>query len=128
MENSVPEAAYMKINVIKYYCSNFFHGQKLKSRVSIQFKPTLDIFFSGSSFLSCPQHSSKILLLLNPKCILKCVHKCEQNVSFYMFLSGFNVVTSLVVFRQNDCMHFCCMCIPYICSEPHNPYVGRIRS
>jgi hypothetical protein len=69
----------MKTNV-KYHCSNFFLCQKLKSRVSfIQLKPVLDIFLRGFSLFSCPQHSLKLLLLLNAMCLLKYVLDCEKN-------------------------------------------------
>jgi hypothetical protein len=61
---------------------------QLKSRVSFsQMKPILDIFLCGSSLSSCPQHSLKVLLLLNPTCLLKYVLNCEQ-VSFFIFRSG----------------------------------------
>jgi hypothetical protein len=56
---------------------------KLKSRVSfIQLKPILDIFLRGFSLSSCPQHSLKALLLLNPMCLLKCVLDCEKHFSY----------------------------------------------
>jgi hypothetical protein len=61
-------------NLEKYHCSNFFLCQELKSRVSfIQLKPILDISLRGFSLSSCPQHSLKVLLLLNPVCVLKYV-------------------------------------------------------
>jgi hypothetical protein len=49
---------YIKI----YHCGNFFLCQKLKSSVSIQLKPILDIFLRGFSLSSCPQHSLKVIL------------------------------------------------------------------
>jgi hypothetical protein len=62
---------------------------KLKSRVSfIELKPILDIFLHGFSHSSCPQHSLKVLLPLNPICLLKYVLSCEQNFSFFIFRSG----------------------------------------
>jgi hypothetical protein len=76
----------MKISKRKYHCSNFFLCWKLKSRVSfIQLKPILDILLHGFSLSSCPQHSLKVLLLLNPMCLLKYVLNCEHNFSFFMF-------------------------------------------
>jgi hypothetical protein len=37
----------------------------------------LDIFLPGFSLSSCPQHSLKALLLLNPLCLFKYVLKCD---------------------------------------------------
>jgi hypothetical protein len=68
----------------KYHCSNFFFRQKLKSwSPFIQLKPILDIFLRGFSPSSCPQHSLKVLLLLNPMCLLKYVSSCEENFSYF---------------------------------------------
>jgi hypothetical protein len=49
----------------------------------IQLKPILDIVLRGFSLSGCPQHSLKVLLLLNPTCLLKYVLNCEQNFSFF---------------------------------------------
>jgi hypothetical protein len=43
----------------------------------------LDIFLHGFSLSSCPQRSLKVLLLLNPTCLLKYVLNCEQNFSYF---------------------------------------------
>jgi hypothetical protein len=40
-------------------------------------KPVLYIFLCGFSLSSCPQHSLKVLLLLNPLCLLKYVLNCD---------------------------------------------------
>jgi hypothetical protein len=57
---------------------------KLKSRVSfVQLKPMLDIVLQDFSLSSCPQHSQKVLLLLNPMYLLKYVLNCEQNFSYF---------------------------------------------
>jgi hypothetical protein len=50
----------------------------------VQLKPILDIFLRGSSLSSCPQHSLKVLLLLNATCLLKYVLSCEQKFSFFI--------------------------------------------
>jgi hypothetical protein len=47
----------------------------------------LDIFLHGFNLSSCSQHSLKVLLLLNPMCLLKYVLNCEQNFSFFVFWS-----------------------------------------
>jgi hypothetical protein len=60
----------MKIKI--HHCSNLILCQELKSRVSfIQLKPVLDIFLRGFSLSSCPQHSLRVLLLLNAMCLFK---------------------------------------------------------
>jgi hypothetical protein len=60
----------MKINK-KYYCSNFFLCQKLKSSVFfIQLKPILDISFAWFQSLQLPStqsESSLALILPAPK-------------------------------------------------------------
>jgi hypothetical protein len=48
----------------------------------------LDIFLRGFSLSSCPQHSLKVLLLLNVTCLLKYALNCEQIFSFFFFRSG----------------------------------------
>jgi hypothetical protein len=74
----------MKINKKKYDCTNFFLCEKLQSITSfIQLKPILDTFLRGFSLSSCPQRSQKVLLLLNPICLLKHVLNCEQNISYF---------------------------------------------
>jgi hypothetical protein len=35
------------------------------------------------SLSSCPQHSLKVLLLLNPTCLLKYVFNCEHDFSYF---------------------------------------------
>jgi hypothetical protein len=73
----------MKINKKNHY-SYLFLCQKLKSRVSLmQLKPILNIFLRSFSLSSCPQHSLKVHLLLNPTCLLKYVLNCEQNFSYF---------------------------------------------
>jgi hypothetical protein len=47
----------------------------------------VDIFLRGFSLSNCPQHSLKVLLLLNPMCLLKYVLSCEYNFSFFIFRS-----------------------------------------
>jgi hypothetical protein len=55
-----------------------YKDKKLKFRFSfIQPKPVLDILCSFS-LPSCPQHSLKVLLLLNPTCLLNYLINCEQ--------------------------------------------------
>jgi hypothetical protein len=54
----------------------------------MQLKSILDIFLRGFSPSSCPQRSLKVLLLLNPMCLLKYVLNCEQNFSFFIFRPG----------------------------------------
>jgi hypothetical protein len=46
------------------------------------------MFLRGFSVFSCPQHSLKVLLLLNPTCLLKHVLNSEKNFSFFIFQSG----------------------------------------
>jgi hypothetical protein len=77
------QVALMKINK-KNHCHNIFLGQYLKSRTSfIQLKPILDISLRGFSLSSCPQHSLKVLLLLNPTRLLKA---CAQlRTEFFTF-------------------------------------------
>jgi hypothetical protein len=49
----------------------------------------LDIFLRGFSLSSCPEHSLKVLLLLNPSCLLKYVLNCEENISnFILTVTG----------------------------------------
>jgi hypothetical protein len=43
--------------------------------------------FRGSRLSSRPRHSPKVLVLLNPICLLKHVLNCEQNSSFFIFRS-----------------------------------------
>jgi hypothetical protein len=65
-------------------CSNFFHCQKLIARVSFNpFQASLGYFLAWFSLSSCPQQSLKVLLLLNPMCLLKYVLNCEQNLSYF---------------------------------------------
>jgi hypothetical protein len=81
----------MKINK-KYYCSNFFLCQKLKSRVSfIQFKLNLGYFLAWFQSLKLPSAQSESPLTLIPCVFLKYVFNCEQNCSFFMFRSGLTV-------------------------------------
>jgi hypothetical protein len=48
----------------------FYFCQQLKSVVTfIQRKPILGILLRGFSLSSCPQHSMKVLFLLNPMCL-----------------------------------------------------------
>jgi hypothetical protein len=61
--------------------------QKLKSRDSfIQLKPMLDIFLRGFSLLSVRQHSLKVLLLLNLRCLFKV--RTELWIEFFIFRFG----------------------------------------
>jgi hypothetical protein len=46
--------------------------------VCIQLKPILDIFLSGFSLSSCPQHSLKVFLLLNPTCLVQTGSEAHQ--------------------------------------------------
>jgi hypothetical protein len=56
----------------------------MKSWVSfIQLKPILDISLRGFSLPSCPQHSLRVLLLLNPT-----YSKVNRIFSFFIFRSG----------------------------------------
>jgi hypothetical protein len=70
--NNIGEAVENELN--KCHCSNFFHV----SGAEIQPKPVLDIFLRGFSLCSCPQHSLKAPLLLNPMRRLKYVLNCEH--------------------------------------------------
>jgi NAD-dependent dihydropyrimidine dehydrogenase PreA subunit len=53
--------------------------------ISIQLKVILDILLCGFCLSSCPQHSLKALLLLNPLWLLKYVLNPEKNFSFSYF-------------------------------------------
>jgi hypothetical protein len=65
----------------------------LKSMVSfIQLKPILDKFLWGFSLSSCPQHSLKILTLLNSTCLSKYVLNLERNFSYFIFRFGLSDV------------------------------------
>jgi hypothetical protein len=61
------------------------HKFLLLLEAEIQLKPILDIFLRGFSLSSCPQQSLKVLLLLNPTCLLKYVLNWTE---FFIFLSG----------------------------------------
>jgi hypothetical protein len=74
---------------------------KINMKISLQqFLPLLETEIQGLlhpaqanlvfwfQFSSCPQHSLKALVLLNPTCLLKCILNCEQNFLFFIFRSG----------------------------------------
>jgi hypothetical protein len=51
----------------------------------------LDIFLRDFSLSSWPQQNLKVLLLLNPICLLKCVLNFEQDFLFFIFRPGLPV-------------------------------------
>jgi hypothetical protein len=58
----------------------------LISRVSfIKVEPILDIFLCGVSPSSCPQHSLKVLLLLNHMCVESMYSTVNRIVHFSYF-------------------------------------------
>jgi CRISPR/Cas system CMR subunit Cmr6 (Cas7 group RAMP superfamily) len=86
VENVITQVVLMKINKKLSLYSLFLKTIKRKSRVSfVQLKPISNIFLCGFSLFSCPQHSLKVLLLLNPMCLLKYVLNCKLNFSFFIF-------------------------------------------
>jgi hypothetical protein len=72
----------MKINKTISVYSPYLKTTRTQE-AEIQLQPILDIFLRGFSLSSCPQHSPKVLLLLNLICLLKQVLSREQNFSYF---------------------------------------------
>jgi hypothetical protein len=74
----------MKINK-KYHCSYFFLSKTEIQGLLHPVQDNLGYFIAWFQSLLLPQRSLKVLLLLNPMCLLNYVLNCEQNFKFFLY-------------------------------------------
>jgi hypothetical protein len=59
----------------------------------------LDIFMRGFSLSSCPQHSLKVLLLLNPMCLSKVRFSTVNRISHISVRINCNQISEGLLYR-----------------------------